>query len=172
MAGPCVGLYLANCSWPKDFEKVRQIISQLGHVELVNDNQLDCYFTPDLKRIETISPNDWPFLVCIDDIEPDENELRFLESYPELNSKSLVLCANCSGSVSAMILAKLALVLLNEFGGYIDFTGKLDIQSLTYPGELLKLPYLGSDGELYYSHLGDKVFLEYWMRQNDFYMIK
>lgn len=172
MAGPCIGLYLANCSWPEDFEKVRQLLGPLGHVELVNDTQLDCYFAPNLRQIENISPNDWPFLVCLDDIEPEESELRFLESHPELNDKSLCVCANCSGAESAKILAKLALVLLKEFSGYIDFDGQLNIQSLTYPGELIELPYLVSEEKLSYTHLGDKVFLEYWIGHIDFYMIK
>ena len=78
--------------------------------------------------------------------------------------------AYANASIDHRILGELAVFLAHHFGGVIDFGGLLG--PVTSPvGRLLTIPYSGSTlGECF--NIADAEFLQWWLQQDDFHMVK
>lgn len=77
-------------------------------------------------------------------------------------------CAN--DAVDHRILAELAVFLARHFGGIIDFGGNLGSVK-AHAGKLVRVPY--SPGSIPPTfHVGDAAFLQQWLAEPSFHMIK
>ena len=78
--------------------------------------------------------------------------------------------AYANQQVDHRVLGELELFLARELRGLVDFGGSLG--SLIPPqGKLVAIPYAGSSGDEAF-HIGDAAFLEWWLQQPGFHMIK
>lgn len=103
-----------------------------------------------------------------DELRQIENKLGYQPTY------EIVVGAGCNRDIDHIILAKVALQLLNRFGGYVNFNGRLtlpDKNLMTIEGKLFSIFYPVENNNHYYN-IGDATFLNNWIIHPKFRMIK
>jgi hypothetical protein len=81
--------------------------------------------------------------------------------------------AGCNGDIDHLLLGHIAFCLIENLGGYIDFGGVLldRKNNPVYEGKLFDIWYENPNGKLYYQ-IADKLFLENYIKDNNFRLIK
>jgi hypothetical protein len=112
-----------------------------------------------------------PFGMALGTAGLDEADVWTAESLLGFRPDRAVHAFACvNASVDHRILGELALFLARHFNGLVDFGGTLG-HVATPTGKLLTIAYADSTiAETF--HVADAPFLQWWLRQSDFHMVK
>ncbi|MFF4544499.1 DUF6368 family protein [Streptomyces sp. NPDC001435] len=108
------------------------------------------------------------FFLAVDEHVPAADEDYSASPSPPV--QGLVLAAGSLGPADHRMLGHLALALARRLDALIDFDGMLDAPAL--PGLLVQVAYGAGAGGRGLRHVGDAVFLDAWLRQPGFRLIK
>ncbi len=78
----------------------------------------------------------------------------------------------CNQQKDHHLLAEICLRFAKKFDGFIDFDGELQINSTKIFGKLFSVQYVAASGKECMYHVGNVEFLEWWIKQPEFRMIK
>jgi hypothetical protein len=112
-----------------------------------------------------------PFGLALGPPGLDESELRTTETLLGFTPPRTVdAFAYANAEIDHRILGELALFLARQFDGLVDFGGTLGSIHAAH-GTLYAIPYEGSTlAETF--HVGNTEFLEWWLQQAEFHMVK
>ncbi len=117
-----------------------------------------------------------PFIVIIGpeyEEEIDDYIDNGLHSLIGWTPKDIVgFAAMCNQHIDHHLLAEICLRFARKLDGLIDFDGELQINSTNTPGELLSVQYVAASGKECIYHVGNVEFLDWWIKQPEFRMIK
>ena len=112
-----------------------------------------------------------PFGLLLGDAGLDDSDLRTVERLIGFTPRNAVgAFAYMNAPVDHRLLGELALFLARELDGLVDFGGTLGPIAAS-PGTLLAIPYEASTLDETF-HVSDAKFLEWWLEQRDFHMVK
>lgn len=116
-----------------------------------------------------------PFLYTEGPETDDALQVYIDEAVPEVigwvPQDAIGFAAMCNSDQDHRILGELCLYFARELSGLVDFGAALG-ELTDVKGTLHKIPYEQHNGLNQFYHIGDAAFMEYWLQQPGFHMIK
>ncbi len=175
MAGPTSSILIKNIPDEYEIGKVYNIIDSIS-IERKGNN----FSVNSTKKIGGhIESVGQPFGIKKHEINPDyyeytNEEVEYISNIIGFQPKfDIGFYAMCNGAIDHKILGELTCYVAKEFEGIIDFRGNIEVETQeNFQGKLFKVPYIGGAGTEFYYHICNIEFMEWWLEDYRFHMIK
>jgi hypothetical protein len=160
LAGPAAGILLAQLMTDEQRPAVRDTLSDLSDHVQGNDLRV----------------RGRPFIVIFGPEYEGELDDYVADGLADIigwtPKDTLGFAAMCNRQVDHRVLGELCLRFAQLLDGLVDFDGELPASATHGPATLFAVPYEAENGRRCRYHVGNAEFLEWWLKQPDFRMIK